>query len=97
MSADTESGEGETTRITRKGQVTIPKALREEFGLQEGDELRWTATDDGIVVRRADRSAGRGMLVDDDVSETRREEMATEFEETLRERRETVLNPGGEE
>jgi len=25
--------DGETTRITRKGQVTIPKELREEYGL----------------------------------------------------------------
>ena len=27
--------DGETTRITRKGQVTIPKKLREEYGLEE--------------------------------------------------------------
>jgi bifunctional DNA-binding transcriptional regulator/antitoxin component of YhaV-PrlF toxin-antitoxin module len=30
--------EGETTRITRKGQVTIPKELREEF---VGGETIW--------------------------------------------------------
>lgn len=92
MSADDES-EGETTRITRKGQVTIPKTLREEFGLEEGDELRWEVGDDGIVVRKATQSAGRGMLVDDDVSETKREEMATELEGEIREKRRTEWAP----
>lgn len=28
-----------STRITSKGQVTIPKALREMYGLEEGDYL----------------------------------------------------------
>jgi AbrB family looped-hinge helix DNA binding protein len=55
----------ETTRITRKGQVTIPKGLREEYGLEEGDEVVWQKAEDGIRVRKATRSAGRGMLVDD--------------------------------
>ena len=40
MSTDGDA-DGETTRITRKGQVTIPKRFREEFGLKEGDELLW--------------------------------------------------------
>lgn len=34
MSSENER-EDKTTRITRKGQVTIPKELREEFGLGE--------------------------------------------------------------
>lgn len=37
MSTDADE---KTTRVTRKGQVTIPKELRDEFGLEEGDELR---------------------------------------------------------
>ena len=63
MSTDGDT-DGETTRITRKGQVTIPKRFREEFGLEEGDELLWEKTEDGITVRKATQSAGRGMLVD---------------------------------
>ena len=85
--------EGETTRITRKGQVTIPKALREEFGLEEGDELRWEKTEDGLRVRKTTRSAGRGMLVDDDVSDEQREAMAEEMEAELREKRRTEWQP----
>ena len=76
-----------TTRITDNGRVTIPKELREEFGLEAGDELRWAATDDGIRVRKANRSAGRGMLVDDDVSAETREEVAAAMEAELRENR----------
>lgn len=92
MSTDTNS-EAETTRITRKGQVTIPKELREEFGLEEGDELLWQKTEDGIKVRKATRSAGRGMLVDDDISEEAREAMAEEMEAEIREKRETEWTP----
>jgi len=84
--------EGETTRITRKGQVTIPKELREEFGLEEGDELLWQKAEDGIRVRKATRSAGRGMLVDD-VPEEKREEMAEEMEAKIREKRRTEWQP----
>jgi len=92
MSTDDERDEA-TTRITRKGQVTIPKHLREEFGLEPGDELRWEESEDGIRVRKATRSAGRGMLVDDDVSEGKREEMAEELTEDIRERRRTEWTP----
>lgn len=90
MSTDTDE---KTTRITRKGQVTIPKELREEFGLEEGDELRWEKTEDGIRIRKATQSAGRGMLVDDDVSEAKREEMAEEMEAEIRDKRRSEWQP----
>ena len=90
MSTDTDD---KTTRVTRKGQVTIPKELREEFGLEEGDELRWQKTEDGIQIRKATQSAGRGMLVDDDISEEKREEMAEEMEADIREKRRSEWEP----
>jgi len=92
MSTDNDT-KGETTRITRKGQVTIPKALREEFGLEEGDEIRWERAEDGIRVRKATRSTGRGMLVDEEVPEAKREEMAEEMETEIREKRRTEWHP----
>jgi len=82
-----------TTRITRKGQVTIPKELREEFGLEEGDEIRWQGDEDGIKVRKATQSAGRGMLVDEDISDEKREEMAEEMEADIREKRQSEWQP----
>ena len=90
MSTDTDE---KTTRVTRTGQVTIPKELREEFGLEEGDELRWEKTEDGIQIRKATQSAGRGMLVDDDISEEKREEMAEEMEADIREKRRSEWEP----
>jgi AbrB family looped-hinge helix DNA binding protein len=92
MSTD-EDTEAKTTRITRKGQVTIPKELREEFGLKEGDELLWQKAEDGIRVRKATRSAGRGMLVTDDIPEATREAMAEEMETDIREQRRTEWQP----
>lgn len=40
-------------RVTTKGQVTIPKPIREELGLQPGDEVTFEETDEGIVIRKA--------------------------------------------
>lgn len=91
MSTDT--GETETTRLTRKGQTTVPKRFREEFGLEEGDELIWERDEDGIRIRRRTKSAGRGMLVDDDVPEQKREEMAEEMESEIRAKRAEDWSP----
>jgi antitoxin PrlF len=38
--------------ISEKGQVTIPKPLRDEFGMQTGDRLEFVAEADGIKVRK---------------------------------------------
>ena len=54
----------ETTRITRKGQTTIPQDLREKYGLEPGDEVVWEEREDGLVVKKRDRTAGRGMLAE---------------------------------
>lgn len=84
---DTDREFDETTQITRKGQVTVPKRLREEYGLEEGDRLRWVADEDGIRVRKASRAAGRGLLVDEKVPEESREEMAEELVAEIRAKR----------
>ena len=76
-----------STRITKKGQATIPKELREKYDLDPGDEVVWLDTDDGIVVKKRTRTAGRGMLVPDDVSEEKRVEVAEELAQRVRDRR----------
>lgn len=40
----------ETSTITSKGQVTIPRAVREELDLQAGDQLSWSVSEDGSLV-----------------------------------------------
>ena len=45
--------------LTTKGQVTIPKAIRERLGLSEGDTLEFSVDDEGrIVVRPAPHGNG---------------------------------------
>ena len=46
-----------TQKMGTKGQVVIPKNLRERAGLGPGADVSFEALDDGIVVRRADRRA----------------------------------------
>lgn len=77
----------ESTRVTEKGQATIPKDLREKYELKPGDEVVWIDTDDGIVIKKRTRTGGRGMLVPDDVSEEKRKEVAAELGQRVRERR----------
>lgn len=75
------------TRITEKGQTTIPKRLREKYGLKPGDEVVWVDTDDGIVVKKRTNTRGRGMLVPEETSAEKREAIADELEQRVRERR----------
>ena len=39
--------------ITSKGQITIPKAVREALHLEVGDKVYFDVRDDGTVVLRA--------------------------------------------
>jgi antitoxin PrlF len=40
-----------THRVGPKGQVVIPKAIRDELGIAPGDEVDFERRDDGVVVR----------------------------------------------
>lgn len=47
-------------RVTEKGQVTIPKDLRDELGIGAGTEVEFERNADTIVVRKTDTTSGRG-------------------------------------
>lgn len=47
-------------RVTEKGQVTIPKDLRDALGIGAGTEVEFERADDAIVVRKAQRGPTRG-------------------------------------
>jgi AbrB family looped-hinge helix DNA binding protein len=50
-------------RITSKGQVTIPRELRERFGLGPGAEVEVVAGESGALVRSvAPRSRGAELV-----------------------------------
>lgn len=77
----------QATRVTEKGQATIPKGLREKYNLEPGDEVLWMDTDDGIIVKKRTQTSGRGMLVPDDLPEDEREDVAEGLQERVRDRR----------
>lgn len=37
-------------RVTEKGQVTIPKEIRDRYGIKSGSEVEFVATDKGAVL-----------------------------------------------
>lgn len=52
-------------RVTEKGQITIPKALRDALGIGAGTEVEFERRKDAIVVRKSRAGATRGArLVD---------------------------------
>lgn len=49
--------------LTSKGQVTIPKRLRQQLGLEAGDRLDFRLDDQGqLVARRADEPSYRRLI-----------------------------------
>lgn len=39
-----------TATVTSKGQITIPKVVRDELGLREGDRVAFRVLEDGSVI-----------------------------------------------
>lgn len=52
--------------VTSKGQITIPKPLRDQFGIEAGTAVSFEAARDGIrlrkIVERTKRSTALGCL-----------------------------------
>lgn len=47
-------------RVTEKGQVTIPKALRDELGIGAGSEVAFERAGDTVVIRKSTGGPSRG-------------------------------------
>ena len=43
-----------TSKITDKGQTTVPKAVRQALGVSEGDRIAFKVAPSGVSIRRAD-------------------------------------------
>jgi AbrB family looped-hinge helix DNA binding protein len=39
-------------RVTRKGQITIPREIRQRLGLEPGDEVEFVQDDHGVRVQK---------------------------------------------
>jgi antitoxin PrlF len=44
-----------TSKVTSKGQVTVPKKVRDSLGIKEGDSLAYEVHEDNAVIRRIPR------------------------------------------
>lgn len=47
--------------ITKKGQVTVPKKIREALGLREGDSVEFLKKGEDVVVRKEERKSILGV------------------------------------
>lgn len=52
-------------RITSKGQVTIPQALRRKAGLAPHMEVEFSFKDGEIILRKAEKQPDRGRMAVD--------------------------------
>jgi AbrB family looped-hinge helix DNA binding protein len=52
-------------KVTEKGQVTIPKELRDALGIGAGTEVEFERRNDTIVVRKAANGPTRGDRIAD--------------------------------
>ena len=43
--------------MTTQGQITVPKAVRDDLGARPGDELEFEKTDLGFIVRHRPRTS----------------------------------------
>ena len=41
------------SRVTKKGQATIPSVFRKKLGIDEGDRVVFEETEDGLVLKPA--------------------------------------------
>jgi AbrB family looped-hinge helix DNA binding protein len=69
----------EITSVTSKGQVTIPKSLRQQLGLRQGSKVEFSLVGDHVELRVRSTSAevpasGFGML------KTRRAAVPADFD-----------------
>jgi antitoxin PrlF len=47
-----EANMADVTTMTTKGQVTVPREIRDRLGLKSGDKMAFTMLSDGTVVMR---------------------------------------------
>lgn len=50
-------------RLTTKGQVTIPQAIRDRLGLLPWTEVEFDVVDDSVRIRKRAASGGRGRRI----------------------------------
>ena len=65
-------GVSNSTRVTDKGQATIPENLCEKYDREPSDEVIWIDTEGGIMMKRCTQNRGCGILLRNDSPQERR-------------------------
>ncbi|HEU4598660.1 MAG TPA: AbrB/MazE/SpoVT family DNA-binding domain-containing protein [Solirubrobacterales bacterium] len=71
-------------KITSKGQVTIPKGIREEFGLLPGTEVEFVAEYGQVTVRKVEGDRARGQAIVDHLKRASGGDIKMSTEEIMR-------------
>ena len=71
-------------RITSKGQVTIPKDIRDEFGLLPGTEVEFVAEQGHVKVRKIKGGRTRGQEIVDHLKQASGGDIPLSTEEIMR-------------
>jgi antitoxin PrlF len=71
-------------KITSKGQVTIPKGIRDEFGLLPGTEVEFVAEEGEVKVRKLKGSRNRGQEIVDHLRQASGGDIPLTTEEIMR-------------
>jgi antitoxin PrlF len=50
-------------RLTQKGQVTVPKDIRDRLGLMPNSEVEFVVRGKEVLLRKADKRSGRGTRI----------------------------------
>jgi AbrB family looped-hinge helix DNA binding protein len=74
-------------KVTSKLQLTVPKAIADQYGIRPGDELEWIPAGDSIRVELMRRKAKNGMRL----SPEERLELFDEGTKRLRQREQALL------
>ena len=70
-----------TSLISEKGQITIPKDIRDKLGIVQGDRLIFDLKDDMIIVKKA----GTNKISEILENQTPWNELSIDFQKKLRE------------
>jgi len=54
----------DVTKVSDKGQVVIPKEIRDRMGFTEGSRLIVVATEDAVVLQKVETVAGKVRMRD---------------------------------
>lgn len=71
-------------KITSKGQVTIPKGIRDEFGLLPGTEVEFVADGGQVRVRKLEGGRTRGQEIVDHLRQASGGDIKMSTEEIMR-------------